>query len=104
MSSCLRYAPLVGSREGELPAEEARALRTHLAACPTCRDRARDVAATEGLLSEALHASAAARDFTGFVDQVTAAVVRRAGERSTGSRPASSRREPVRNAAPSWWT
>lgn len=72
MKACLRYAPMIGSREGELSAEDARALAAHLAECPTCSALAAEVAATEGLLSETLLARANARDFGPFVDQVMA--------------------------------
>jgi anti-sigma factor RsiW len=65
---------MVGAREGELAAEEARALDLHLAACAACRARAADLSATEGLVSEALLAQANARDFAPFVDQVMARI------------------------------
>jgi anti-sigma factor RsiW len=70
MKDCLRYAPMIGAREGELTADEARALAAHLEACPRCAADAADLAATEGLVSEALLARAAQRDFAPFVDQV----------------------------------
>jgi anti-sigma factor RsiW len=65
---------MVGAREGELAGDDARALEAHLAACPGCRARAADLAATDGLVSEALLAAANARDFGPFVDQVMARV------------------------------
>ncbi len=74
MKACLRFAPMIGSREGELSAEDSRALAAHLGECPTCSAMAADVAATEGLLCEALLAKANARDFGPFVDQVMARV------------------------------
>jgi anti-sigma factor RsiW len=74
MKDCVRYAPMIGSREGELTAEEARGLAAHLAGCAACQARAADLAATEGLLAEALLARAAERDFAPFVDQVMARV------------------------------
>ena len=77
MKDCLRYAPLVGSREDELSPEEARALEAHLAACPRCRARAVEAETAGGLLREALLARASARDFAPFVDQVMARVERR---------------------------
>lgn len=75
-SECIRYAPMIGAREGELSVEEARALAAHLEACPGCQARALDAAATEGLVAEALLAEAARRDFAPFVDQVMARIER----------------------------
>ncbi len=74
MTGCEKYAPMIGSFEGELTPEEARALEGHLATCERCRAIAADLAATEGLVSEALLARAATRDFAPFVDQVMARV------------------------------
>jgi anti-sigma factor RsiW len=65
---------MVGARQGELAPDEARALEAHLAGCDGCRALAADVAATEGLVSEALMAAANARDFAPFVDEVMARV------------------------------
>lgn len=76
MKDCIRFAPMIGAREGELSATDARALQAHLAACPACAAYARDVAATDGLVAEALLARAAERDFAPFVDQVMARVDR----------------------------
>ena len=76
MRSCLRFAPMVGSREGELSAEESRELAAHLAQCESCSALAAEVAATAGLLSEALLAKANARDFGPFVDEVMGRVGR----------------------------
>jgi anti-sigma factor RsiW len=70
MKDCLRYAPMIGSREGELGPDEARALEAHLAACPACRSRAAAFAAVGGLVAEALLARASQRDFAPFVDGV----------------------------------
>ncbi|HVO20302.1 MAG TPA: zf-HC2 domain-containing protein [Anaeromyxobacter sp.] len=74
MRTCVRFAPMIGSKECELPEDEARALAAHLGACPRCRAIARDLAATEGLLGNALMARANSRDFAPFVDQVMARV------------------------------
>jgi anti-sigma factor RsiW len=74
MKGCIRFAPMIGAREGELSHEEAGALAAHLEACPACQALAANVAATEGLLGEALLARANARDFGPFVDQVMARV------------------------------
>lgn len=74
MKDCARFAPMIGAREGELLPAEASAFEAHLAACGSCRAIAADVAATEGLLAEALLAKANARDFAPFVDDVMARV------------------------------
>lgn len=79
MSSCARYAPLVGSRKGELSAEETHALEAHVAACPRCRALAADLAVTDGLVRDGLIAKANARDFGPFVDQVMARVASAGG-------------------------
>ncbi len=71
---CVRFAPLIGAREGELSRDEARALEAHLGGCAACRARAADLAATDGLVSEALLAAASARDFAPFVDEVMARI------------------------------
>lgn len=78
---CVRFAPMLGSRPGELAPEEARGLDGHLAACAGCRARAADLAATDGLVSEALLARANARDFAPFVDEVMARIGAAAPER-----------------------
>jgi anti-sigma factor RsiW len=65
---------MIGSREGELAPAEASALAAHLAGCDGCRRWAAELAATEGLVSEALLAAAARRDFGPFVDGVMARV------------------------------
>jgi anti-sigma factor RsiW len=61
---------MIGARDGELSSADARALEAHLAGCAACRAFARDVAAMDGLVGEALLARAAARDFAPFVDAV----------------------------------
>ncbi len=97
MTACLRYAPMIGSREGELSAEESRELAAHLAECPACSAMAADLAATEGLLGEGLLAQANARDFAPFVDQVMARV---------GNVPATARRPaaaPDRGSVRGWF-
>lgn len=81
MKDCVRFAPMIGARPGELPREDAGALEGHLAACPACRAFARDAAAVDGLVGEALLARAAERDFAPFVDAVMARVERRAERR-----------------------
>jgi anti-sigma factor RsiW len=67
---------MIGARAGELTPGEAKALELHLGECGTCRAIAADLAATAGLVSEALLARANARDFGPFVDQVMARVGR----------------------------
>jgi anti-sigma factor RsiW len=70
MTDCLRYAPMIGAREGELAPDEARALAAHLTGCPACRSREAALRQTEGLVAEALLARASRRDFGPFVDGV----------------------------------
>jgi predicted anti-sigma-YlaC factor YlaD len=81
MKDCIRFAPMIGAREGELAPAEAKALEAHLSACLSCRAFARDVAAMDGLVGEALLARAATRDFAPFVDEVMAKVGHGAGRR-----------------------
>jgi anti-sigma factor RsiW len=77
MSDCTTYRPLIGSRPGELTPAEADALSGHLAGCPGCSRWAASLAVTEGLVSEALLAQAASRDFTPFASQVMARIEHR---------------------------
>jgi hypothetical protein len=90
MKDCVRFAPMIGAREGELAPAEAAALQAHLSLCAACAARARDLAATEGLVREALLARANARDFAPFVDEVMARV--------PAGRPVASRPRPARGA------
>jgi len=78
---CLRFAPLLGARPGELSAADQAALQDHLAGCGACQARLADDVAAGGLLSEALLAEAAQVDLAPFVDQVMARVERPAGVR-----------------------
>jgi anti-sigma factor RsiW len=61
---------MIGAREGELTPGESKTLAAHLSACASCRALAADLAATDGLVREALMARANARDFAPFVDEV----------------------------------
>ncbi len=70
MNACVRFAPMIGSRAGELTDEEQRALEEHLAGCAACRARLADQEALAGALREALLGDANARDFGSFSDQV----------------------------------
>jgi anti-sigma factor RsiW len=81
MKDCVLFAPMIGARPGELTAGEAKALEAHLSACAACRGFARNVAATDGLVGEALLARANARDFAPFVDEVMARIERSARPR-----------------------
>lgn len=83
MKDCVRFAPMIGAREGELTPGEAKALAAHLAECKGCRATAAAFEATEGLVAESLLARANARDFGPFVDEVMARV---AGGRGVGAR------------------
>ncbi len=77
MADCTTYRPLVGSRQGELSPAEAAALAGHLAGCEGCRRWGAALASTEGLVSEALQAVAARRDFAPFAGQVMARIEHR---------------------------
>ncbi len=77
MKDCIRYAPMIGAREGELSAAERDDLLGHLAGCQACQGRLADERALAGMLSEALLREAARRDFSGFADQVMERVERR---------------------------
>ena len=77
MSDCTTYRPLIGSREGELSAGEAAALAGHLAGCEGCTRWAASLDVTEGLVSEALMAVAARRDFAPFAAEVMARIEHR---------------------------
>jgi anti-sigma factor RsiW len=72
MKDCTTYRPMIGSLDGELSPPEATALATHLAGCAGCRAFQADLAATEGLVAQALEQAAARRDFAPFVDGVMA--------------------------------
>lgn len=74
MKDCVRFAPMLDAREGELSREDAAALAAHLDACDRCRAAKADLEATAGLVADALMARANARDFAPFVDQVMARV------------------------------
>jgi anti-sigma factor RsiW len=83
MKDCIRFAPMIGARAGELTPGESKTLDLHLQVCRTCRATAADFAAMDGLVGEALQARANARDFAPFVDQVMARV--RPGRRGFGA-------------------
>jgi len=92
VSDCVRWAPLVGSRPGEVPDTEAAGLRAHLEGCPSCRALAADLAAMDGLVAEGLSRAAAGRDFSAFADGVMARIPAGAwkgaeGAASPGHRP-----------------
>lgn len=74
MNECVRHAPMIGSRKGELTEQEELSLALHLESCPSCQAYVRGTQATEGLVAEALLARAAQRDFAPFVDQVMARI------------------------------
>ena len=77
MTDCLRFAPMLGAREGELGPAERAALEGHLAGCAACQARLADLSALQGILGEALARAAARRDVTRVADQVMARVERR---------------------------
>ena len=96
MSECVRHAPLIGARQGELTEAEATSLALHLETCARCQAWVKEAAATDGLVGEALLARAAERDFAPFVDQVMARIVTRSrcwrSPRRETSRPCCRRR------------
>jgi anti-sigma factor RsiW len=71
---CVRFAPMLTARDGELDAAERASLDEHLSGCARCRAEVADFAATEGLVRDALLGEAARRDFAPFVDAVMARV------------------------------
>lgn len=79
--ACLRFAPMLGSRPGELSRADEEALHAHLAGCDACQARLADGAALGTALSETLQAEAARVDFAPFVDQVMARIEKPAGLR-----------------------
>ena len=88
MRDCVRYAPLLGARPGELTSQEARALEAHLASCERCQLAGADLAVTDGLVRDGLIQKANARDFAPFVDQVMARVARAGPARAPTAAPA----------------
>ncbi len=74
MKDCVRYAPMIGAREGELSAEEAKSLAAHFAGCASCRAQEAAFRASDRLVSGALFAAANRRDFGPFVDGVMARI------------------------------
>ncbi len=83
MKDCLRSAPMIGARPGELTEPEASGLSSHLQGCESCRALAAEAERFDGLVAEALLARANARDFAPFVDQVMARVGGQAGGQAT---------------------
>ncbi len=77
MSDCARFAPMLGSGDGELDAVERAALEGHLAGCAACQGRLADLSAMRGMVADALAREASRRDFADFADQVMARVERR---------------------------
>jgi hypothetical protein len=77
MTDCTVHRPMIGSREAELSPGEHAELAAHLAGCEGCRRWAASLAVTEGLVSEALMAAAAHRDFARFSAQVMARIEHR---------------------------
>lgn len=77
MTDCTVHRPMIGSREAELSPGEQAGLAAHLAGCEGCRRWASSLAVTEGLVSEALMAAAAHRDFAPFAAQVMARIEHR---------------------------
>ncbi len=87
MNECVHFAPMLGSRDGELSPEERAALSAHLAGCDRCRAIEADLTATDGLVAESLLARANGRDFAPFVDEVMARVGTAEGRGRTAAEP-----------------
>jgi len=85
VTGCQRYAPMIGSRPGELGADDARGLAEHLAGCAACRARQADEEAIAGMLAGALLAEANRRDFSTFSDEVLARLPGGAGLAPAGA-------------------
>ncbi len=100
MGDCVRFAPMIGARRGELLPDDARGLEAHLATCARCRATAADYAATDGLVREVLAAHANARDFAPFVDAVMARISTPAPAASRLPRP---RHAPGEGPSPWAW-
>ncbi|HET9598401.1 MAG TPA: zf-HC2 domain-containing protein [Anaeromyxobacteraceae bacterium] len=83
---CVRFAPMLGARPGELTDDEHLALADHLAECDACQARLADGEAIADLLPDALMAEARRRDFAAFSDGVLARIPEyaRAGRRERG--------------------
>lgn len=86
MNACLRFAPMIGARPGELDGRDERALAEHLSSCAGCRARLADERALAGMLAEALLAEANRRDFSTFSDEVLSRIPQYAGGAATGAR------------------
>src|SRR5947207_3363494 len=93
MKDCVRYAPMLSARAGELAGDEARGLEAHLATCAQCTARLADDRALSALVGPAVMAAAARRDFSGFADAVMARVEKK-------RRPFMSRWRPIAIWAP----
>ncbi len=105
MIDCVRFAPMIGARQGELTAEEHEGLAAHLRSCHACQARLADERSLEGLVGEALMQEAAHPDFSAFADGVMARVEKqsvRLGRRARRAGPESRDARGERKAAP-WW-
>jgi anti-sigma factor RsiW len=88
MKACLRFAPMIGARPGDLTGEETAALSDHLATCDACQARLADEEALAGMLSRTLMDEANRRDFSTFSDEVLARIPAYAGKPgATGAAP-----------------
>jgi anti-sigma factor RsiW len=74
VSDCVRVAPLLGARPGELSEAESAELRAHLPGCASCRALEAELAALDGLVAEGLGRAAARRDLASFSDGVMARI------------------------------
>lgn len=94
MNACLRFAPMIGARPGELTSDDEAALADHLAACDACQARLADESALSGMLSSALMAEASRRDFATFSDEVLARIPEYSAKGAAGAATAERRASP----------
>ena len=91
MTPCLKYAPMLGAKPGELAQAEESALHAHLAGCDACQGRLADAQVIGDLLTTSRRDSANSVDFSTFADGVMARVevkrARRPGFFATLMRP-----------------
>ena len=74
MTPCLKYAPMLASKPGELAAAEEAGLHEHLLGCDACQARLANAHAIGDLVTTSLRNSANSVDFADFADGVMARI------------------------------